>query len=712
MILLSLLTAALAWSAPVKVDQSFEIFLSPSIRQAATVYRDYPIFWWNSLVVDWPAANASGISKSQDLCHELARLDARSIRKIPCQLNFSSLGREIEDWLRDTPGRVPYSQTQVDSRLSESLTKASLPLGSDLFSLLRLDPLDQIHDLARRWSAGSGRVFESKGGIFWDAPTGRALVPVQMSFPPTEGGRTREFMAQVLTLCERFGCKGVQLFGPHAGSLENEMQIRQDAETVTWMGLSALAVLLIAILALGRQRLLLLLPLLAISIGVSAFLTHALFGSIHAITLSFGPGLVGLAMDYGIHAAFARSGGRSLWKTNGLGLATTLTILVLLSFSSVPLIRQMMVFSLIGLILSFGLFYLAFQFSPEWFQVKPFAKIQPAAKIWPVRLVEILMACSALLLLHPLGLDLRYMNYESAETRELTNWFRSKGEMGLPYSQIIKATELVADNGQDILKWADSNGIRYQGPARFLAPPTEASSHRTGWLTSFCEDHRKKLSPQMQKLFHPGFEFLCQPSRLFSFPRYLNDFRNEESLVHVLFAQDETQASLIRTKFPDAFSPREVLSRFPQAFSSELIWMVPTSIGLSLLMMFLYYRRIRFAIAALFPFLSALGFFALVVTIFNLPVTFVSILALLMVFGFSLDYGIFAVDSLIDTCAENQGVWSALSICALSTAIGFAPLLGAQHPVLHSLGLALFCGAIGTFIGTYWAIPGWVKVQS
>lgn len=100
------------------------------------------------------------------------------------------------------------------------------------------------------------------------------------------------------------------------------------------------------------------------------------------------------------------------------------------------------------------------------------------------------------------------------------------------------------------------------------------------------------------------------------------------------------------------------------------------------------------------------------------PVDLISILGLLMVFGFSIDYGVFATDLYVknsealqkmDLPHLEQSVFSTLSLAAFTNLVGFFPLVFAQHTVLHQLGYALFFGTLGTYFGTIWGVPAILK---
>jgi predicted exporter len=120
-----------------------------------------------------------------------------------------------------------------------------------------------------------------------------------------------------------------------------------------------------------------------------------------------------------------------------------------------------------------------------------------------------------------------------------------------------------------------------------------------------------------------------------------------------------------------------------------------------------YYRRMDLLLLSLIPFFTGMGLFALVAILFHLPFTFVSLIAVVMVFGLSLDYGIFATNLYTGRSGPTgPGVWSSVRLAATVTMFGFGPLVAARHPVLAGLGQVLFWGTAGTILGSVWGIPG------
>ena len=138
----------------------------------------------------------------------------------------------------------------------------------------------------------------------------------------------------------------------------------QASREVSTIGLGALAgIVLLAWLAFRSLRPIALV-LLSIAVGCLAAVSGCalLFERLHLLTLVFGASLVGVAEDYGIHWFAARQGravggnrallGRLLPGLT-LALATTALAYAALGFTPFPGLRQMGVFSLLGLSAAF-----------------------------------------------------------------------------------------------------------------------------------------------------------------------------------------------------------------------------------------------------------------------------------------------------------------------------------------------------------------------
>ena len=138
-------------------------------------------------------------------------------------------------------------------------------------------------------------------------------------------------------------------------------QGNQEMNTIGWGSLAAVVALVWAAFRAVRPVVLIAGSLLiGCAAGLSA--TVWLFGEVHVLTLVFGASLVGVAEDFGIHYFASRLGApqvprwtlmRHLWP--GLALALGTSVLGYLVMGAVPLpgLRQMAVFSAVGLTAAF-----------------------------------------------------------------------------------------------------------------------------------------------------------------------------------------------------------------------------------------------------------------------------------------------------------------------------------------------------------------------
>ncbi len=691
-----------SWSAadPRWLETTYDTFLTSELKSTVSNYRDYPLFWWNFIVIE-PSSNSQAVAAT--ICEAIG--ESRAVAKLPCHFNLKSIKELAESWIADTPLRRNFPGAAFELQWQSAMAKAALPLPRELLEWLRRDPMNELEDLRLRLESRTTASFTRKGGLLLEESTGRVLIPVQLAFSPTESERTAAFVKILESLCQKTACPGLHMFGPHVGNMENEMQIRADLNAVSIAGIVALIGLFAFIIYRRRERLLLLFPIMGLGVAAAAVLTVLVFGKIHAITLSFGPALVGLALDYGIHAAFLNPAAKATWRSNFMALITSLVIMTLLGFSSVPLLRQMMFFAVAGLIFSYALFYWAMTKYPRQFSVPSFS-LTPKASTPLAILSSVLAAAVALLFWQPLRLDLKQMNFQTAKSAELTSWFTEKNGLDSPYTMIENEADPV-ESSHVAKAWAKAQGIRYEGLANDLPPPSEQKKHQATWKT-FCEGDYFRRHSDAERFFPPFINLVCGDRP--AVPPYLADFHSGGKWLGVFFAADDAQGEIIKQKFPSAASPREMIVAFPRVFADELRWMLPIALLGSLIFLTLYYRNFLLAALAALPFACGVGTFALVTIAFGLPINFISLMGLLMVFGFSVDYGIFAVDYMKSPGPERAGVWSALTFCAVTTVAGFAPLALAAHPVLNSLGHALLWGSIGTYIGSFWGVPAGFKL--
>ena len=148
----------------------------------------------------------------------------------------------------------------------------------------------------------------------------------------------------------------INYIGPGYYSREIASISKRDA---TWITSAALAAVIILLLLVFRSLKPALGAIFIITTGLAsgAAVTLLIFDTIHLISLAFGSTLVGVVVDYAVHFYFAQRAGESPSLSSrrillGLVGATTTTIagFTVLLFTDVPLLSQISVFSIAGVI--------------------------------------------------------------------------------------------------------------------------------------------------------------------------------------------------------------------------------------------------------------------------------------------------------------------------------------------------------------------------
>ena len=139
------------------------------------------------------------------------------------------------------------------------------------------------------------------------------------------------------------------------------VQANREVNTIGWGSLAA--VLLLVWLAFRSIRPMLLVALsLGVGTAVALSVTAWVFGEVHLLTLVFGASLVGVAEDYGIHyfamrqsqpGAAPRSLMRQLLPGLFFALLTSVLAYLVLGVAPFPGLRQMALFSAVGLVAAF-----------------------------------------------------------------------------------------------------------------------------------------------------------------------------------------------------------------------------------------------------------------------------------------------------------------------------------------------------------------------
>jgi predicted exporter len=521
-----------------------------------------------------------------------------------------------------------------------------------------------------------------------------------------------------------------------------EAAAAQANREMTTIGVGSLVaiVLLVALAFRSPLPVLLVASSLLVGIGGALVVTQAVFGSVHVLTLVFGASLVGVAEDYGIHYFAARQGdpARSgvaqmdrLLPGLLLALATSALAYAAIGLAPFPGLRQMALFSAVGLVA-------AFLTVACWFP------------LWPRRAPP------------PTGLSRRIAN-------SLAQWPRLGRDVRGPHPRrpalawgLVVAASAVAAVGLSQLRADDqlrslqgvppgvlerqqvvAELLRAPSPAQFFlveADSTEALLQREEALI----DDLKRLRADGILSDWQALSDAVPSARTQQANRARVDALEDEVRQQLGDALGEPLPSAV----PEAEAPLDVATWLasPLSMGERALWLGeeggrvssvvrvagirPSSLeALSALgtdgvrwvdrtaqysSLLATYRvqiqqwlalgvvavafalMLRFGLSAwraLVPTLLA-GALALGVQgLVGEPLQLFNVLALMLLLGVGIDYGIFLLEH-----QDDGASWLAVSLGAASTLLGFGLLALSNTPALHGFGLTMLVG-VGAVLG-------------
>jgi predicted exporter len=515
-----------------------------------------------------------------------------------------------------------------------------------------------------------------------------------------------------------------------------------ETNTIGWGSL--LAVIILMWLAFRSMRPVLLVSLsLLIGCAAAVAVTVLVFGKIHLLTLVFGASLVGVAEDYGIHYFACRQGHSDLtphglmhYLMPGLVLALITSVLayVALGLAPFPGLRQMAVFSATGLLAAFATVACWFPWMDRGARpISPFGqRISNSLAAWPhfhAGKIGSWILLGLLTAFSIIGLgrleirdDLRTLQNSPAE---LIVQQRQIGELlGMPspaqfylvsgasaeevlqHEEALKTRldRLVEDKQLSgysaISDWIPSQA-RQQADARISA------SAETAVLT-------KASSVVGEPLSRPAFSpsplrienWLKQPVSEPFRSRWLGQIDGRWASVLMLNGVGpgsnlellQAQAAGVEgVRWVDRTTEISGLLAHYRTMMAQLLVAGFLAVGFAL-----WWRYRSLAWRALLPTVLATVISVAALGWLGEPFQLFTVLALLLVLGMGVDYGIFLL--------EHQGdgaSWLAVTLGAGSTLLAFGLLALSATPALHTFGLTMLFG-----VGLVWLLSPWFRPEA
>lgn len=665
-------------------------------------------------------------------------------------LPFTSAGT-VADWFPQArafyaPHRdrllTSGQRTSLQTASTDELAQAALatlfgPMGAPRMTQWRQDPLGlwpqwwQARAAASGLQASDDGLLESQGR-YWAVLTFQTRASAfRLDGKPVIGDvLDRAAMAANAAVPSlRILHAGVPLHAEAAA-----VQASREINTIGWGSLAA--VLLLVFLSFRSLRpILLVAASLLIGCATALSVTAWVFGEVHLLTLIFGASLVGVAEDYGIHWFASRQGVpaerrwsllRHLLPGLWLALVTSAVAYLALGLAPFPGLRQMALFSVVGLAAAFMTVICGF----PWLDGGRVGETRFSRAIggslarWPRVRGN---AAWGIVGLCTLGLfiggvwqlrgndDLRSL--QSSPPELMAQQVEIAGLLGMPSPAQFYLVR--GANAEQVLQREEALTRRL----RELADKGIIRGHRavSDWLPSLRQqaaDSRltarletEVIGKVSQALGEPSLQRAPFEDRPMDMQSWLDSpastpFRHQwlgrlgDQVTSVVMIDDLGNPAALEAlrKQADGIDGVRWVNRTAD-FSSLLrhyrhLMSALLLAGAALVFAVLWWRYRASAWRVILPTLIAGALTVALLGWFGQPMQLFNVLALMLLLGMGIDYGIF-----LNEHRDDPTAWMAVCIGAASTWLSFGLLALSATPALRAFGLTLLLG-----IGLVWLI--------
>lgn len=612
--------------------------------------------------------------------------------------------------------------------LEARLRELSAPLPPLDKARLPADPQAVFRRVLMGWEEGNTPPLHH--GVWFDAAGRQALLLLETRAGGFDLDAQEAARAAILAAVE--AGLSVELSGPGIIAAATRDIIRSE---VQWLSALATLVLLAILLIAYRSPRLLLLSAVPLAAGIVAAvsITALLFGSLHGITLAFGITLLGVAIDYPLHLFSHLRGDETpdrtlqrIWPTLRLGVASSAVGYLAMAASPFAGLAQLAVFTVSGLV--------AAALTVRWIlplllPTAPAIRLLPLAAggagrgLWALPLL--MVPALAYLLLTPrpvLETELSALSPVPPAWRTLDQ--RLRQAVGAP--DVSRLLLLQGRSADEVLQRSEAlaaalEGLRADGiiggyrlPSQYLPAATRQAARaaalpeaavlaaaveaarqglpfRAGLFDPFLRDVER--SRTLAPLTPPDIADTLAGRRLGALLRPHGD--GWLGLVPLYAVQDE--AALLHWAARVAPSVqylnlRLATDRMVDGFLRGAGGYLLAGGALILLLLGAGLRDAARLVRVVVPVLAALLLTVAVLHALGASLSLFHLVALLLVLGLGIDYGLFFARRA--GTEEYARTGHAVTVCAISTASVFGILAFSQIPVLHAIGSTVALGVV------------------
>lgn len=585
----------------------------------------------------------------------------------------------------------------------------------------------------------------AREGILYSADERHAFFFVTTKASAFDAPEQRRFLADLQQWkAAQTEAPSLAFAGAAPFAVASEAQIQHDIQHIgIW---STVGILLLFALLFRSLRLIVLalVPMAAGCVG-GLVACHFAFGSVHGITLAFGTSLLGVGIDYAEHyyahfALLPEDGPframKSVWRSIALGGFTTILGLSGLLFSGSHGLEEMAVFSAASVMTAFfATVFLVPPFMPRSYRKPPLlAALYSRATVvvrsmirlgrtgW-VRFVLVaslasFVALGALrtrftdevdLLLDPRGAHVVEDKLVRARLQSQTSdavavLIAEEATFAERLSELTAELEQARERGllrafPKVDSLLPSQRRQDESRARAIAsePAIRGVLAELDFEPSAFEPYFRALGTESSSL--TVADLMASPLRQLVRieQKQLPGGAKGYMLVLPLGGVENVNALQAGVKSAFVVEPRRELVTVFRNVRAQMTWASALGLIAIFLVLGLRYRSARLALAASLPAAVAAGLTMAIFAVAHVPLNILHLVALLLVLGMGVDYGVFLVDKTQSTTEAARSLVSILT-ASLTTILSFGLLAFSENPGLSALGRTVALGVLGSLV--------------
>jgi predicted exporter len=640
------------------------------------------------------------------------------------------------------------NQATVAEKMAGIYRQSLRPESIFMASLARTDPLGiklLLMDKVRALPSSMSYDVAVDEGHFLSRDGRHAMLIIQTPVPMMDAQRSKELVS---TLAEKLKALpsyvAADIVGGHLHTVSNERVIKRDIAVASIISTIAFLILFLGVFRDHRVVLVFLIPIVAVAWAV--FIAARLEGTLSYLVIGFGSSIAGISSDYGLHVYIAIKRGvdegqmTKLARLLTIDAATTMLSFGVLYFSLIHGYHQLALFSMlcvfICLLLSVFVLPLAMPVKAEEECIDPagddrllsfrrYAK--PCVAVWSVLTVVALWLCFSV------KFDSDFKKFDGSGPEVIKAEENFHAVWGGKESQaifVVNAGSLDEAMEKNDLVFAEARRLLPEGSFSSLALFWPSSRQRLEnserWDRFWADGREKKLRELISltsgkhgftdQAFTPFFDGLHAPRSQEFAPSGAISQLQERFVVHkngtwrILSFFPDRQEYVDRlkgltTKVGNCFivSGKAISSVIADFTIRETRVLAPLAILVNVVLAWLFFRNWKETLISLVPILTGIVWFVGIMSLCNIPLNAINIVAAIVSTGVIVDYGIGVTYEY--RYSLRIGTVVAVTLSAATNIIGAAALLFAKYPALYSTGVALVTCMVTGYLSAIVVVP-------